>query len=110
VCAGQPDVQFVRMVNEKKGHKVVSLDGSLACYVDNVPVELDGVHYDQTVRTSGCQMLCESMKCSCCKSYRPTLHSMYHRAAKRSSHDFTNQSLYTNDRYLKISLKVSKIS
>ena len=68
----------------KKGHKVVSLHGTPACFVDTISIELDSVAYDQTVRTPGCQMLCNSAKCSCCKNYRLTLCSMCHRLAKHS--------------------------
>ena len=82
VCAGQPDDHFVRMVLAKKG-KVLSSDGKVLAYVDNVHIELNGELYPQTIRTSQCEIIGHSVKCSSCSQYRANLRAMYNRWNKQ---------------------------
>ena len=117
VCAGQPDDHFVRMILAKKG-KILSSNGKVAAYVDNERVELNGELYPQTVRTSECEIIGHSVKCSSCNQYRATLRSMYHRWNKRKSHgrgqsstteSSSEASKFTNERYLNTPEKLAKI-
>ncbi len=84
ICAGQPDPNFVSMVKAKKG-KVYSSGGTVVAIVDSMPVEFGGESYSSTIRTTSCEILCETEKCSSCKGYRASLRSMYHRWLALSS-------------------------
>ena len=117
ICAGQPDDHFVRMVLAKKG-KILSSNGKVVAYVDNERVELNGELYPQTVRTSECEVIGHSVKCSSCSQYRATLRSMYHRWNKRKLHgggqsstteSSSETSKFTNERYLNTPEKIAKI-
>lgn len=90
----------------------------MAAYVDDMCVELNGEVYSQTIRTSQCDIIGHSMKCSSCGSYRANLCSMLHRWNKRKSNDqplnsttesSCDSSKFTNDRYLNTPEKVAKI-
>ena len=112
ICPGHPDLHFVKMVSAKKG-KILSHDGKVSAYVDdNTVVKLNGETYTKTVRTSKCELLCKTAKCSSCKSYRVNLRSMYASWTKRSQQvrpDEDSSSSHTNDRYLNTPEKKSKI-
>ena len=69
-------IHFVKMVSAKKG-KIISPDGKVATYVDNYITEINGETYTSTVHTSDCELLCSSIKCSLCKSYRANLRAIY---------------------------------
>jgi len=105
VCAGQPDPSYVTMVNSKKG-KILSPDGSVAAQVDTVPVEFGGRNYSSTIRTSKCEILSKSTKCSVCTKYRATLRSMYHRWNSAST---PSSSAFINERYMNTPQKIEKI-
>lgn len=107
VCVGQPDTHFVSMVNAKKG-SIVSPNGKTVCSVDKMVVQLDGEVYPQTVRTTDCEIISSSPKCSSCKKYRATLRSIYHRWSKKSGS--SNSSSFTNDRYLNTPDKKKKMA
>ena len=105
------------MVLAKKG-KILSSNGKVAAYVDNGCVELNGELYRQTVRTSQCEIIGHSVKCSSCTQYRASLRSMHHRWSKRKSNDqqltsttdsSSDTSKFTNERYLNTPEKVAKI-
>ncbi len=60
------------MVNAKKG-KILSPNGKMVCFVDEMVVRLNGEVYPQTIRTTDCEIVSSSLKCSSCKQYRATL-------------------------------------
>ena len=101
ICIGQPDTHFVRMVAAKKG-KVLSNDGKIMCAVDSNA-------YMKTVRTSDCEILATSEKCSACKNYRATLRSMYHRWSRKSQSSSDSCSTFANERYLNTPQKKKKM-
>ena len=59
VCAGNPDPRFVQLLKAKKG-SIVSADGTPSAYIDSTTIELNGVKYSETVRTSKCQVIGKS--------------------------------------------------
>ena len=74
VCPGHPDKQFVELLHAKKGC-IKSADGSTVASTDTCRVKLNGEVYNQTVRVAKCEILCQGVKCSECKKYRPTFKS-----------------------------------
>ena len=101
ICAGQPDVHFVKMVAAKKG-KIISPDGKVAAYVDDDTCT-------KTIRTGDCELICPTPKCESCKSYRANLRSMYNRWSKHRAFDGSDTSSHTNDRYLNTPEKKAKL-
>ena len=77
--------------------------------------------YSKTVRTSECEIVCSSAKCSSCCKYRSNLRAMYHRWSKHwscftysressvESSSTCSSSKFKNDRYLNTPEKISKI-
>ena len=55
VCAGHPDEHLVKMVLTRQG-KIITSSGKVVAFVDNFEVSLNGVSYEHTVRTSGCDV------------------------------------------------------
>ena len=53
----------------------------------------------KTVRASDCELICPSIKCDACKSYRANLRAMYNRWSKHRAVDGSDTSSHTNDRY-----------
>ena len=90
VCAGHPDQHFVQFIEEKSRNTTAILDRS-GVFVMN------GCIYDVTVRSTKCEVLTTSLKCSQCVTYRNTLRTMYHRWNKRT---VPSSSSHTNDRWL----------
>ena len=101
ICAGQPDVHFVKMVAAKKG-RIISPDGKIAAYVDDDTCT-------KTVRTGDCELICPTTKCESCKPYRANLRSMYNRWSKQRAFDGSDTSSHTNDRYLNTPEKKAKL-
>ena len=100
VCSGHPDNHFVSMVSSKKG-VLKSCSGSTAAILDSfAPVQLNGEHFSETVRTSACELLVHESKCPSCKSYRAVLRAMYSRYNSRDSSRITETTSHTNERYL----------
>ena len=109
VCSSQPDSHFVSMVNARRG-KILSHDGRVVAYTDNCSVALNGQLYPITVRTSSCEVISTSEKCTACKAYRSTLRAMYHRWCKRSTCELSDTSSHSNERYLNTLEKKAKMS
>ena len=61
-CYGlsQPDHNFVKA---KKG-KISSSDGTVSAVIDDMPVQFEGSTCSSTVRTTKCEILCTTVKCS----------------------------------------------
>ena len=104
ICAGNPDSDFVRMAEAKKG-KLFSKNG------DRV-VALVDTSSDKTVRTSKCEMVVKSKKCTECVHYRNTLRKSYHRWKKQKSspHHHLSTSSKTNLRFLNTPDKIKRYS
>ena len=115
VCCGQPDDHFVKMVVTSKKGKILSPSGKVAAFVDNDMVTFKSILHHQTVRTSDCEILSVSSKCSKCALYRNNLRTMYNRWSKKRSTEPTlsssseSSAKHTNDRYLNTPEKLSKI-
>ena len=62
------------------------------------------------VRTTTCEIVVNTLKCSSCKNYRSCLRGMYSRWSKRSSSDVSDSSSHTNNRYLRSPEKLVKIA
>lgn len=76
VCPGNPDDQYILMVESKKG-KLMSRDRkTVIASVDDF--------FEKTVRVSTCEVLVTANKCKSCVAYRNTLRSMYHRWSKKN--------------------------
>ena len=109
VCSGHPDDHFVSMVSSKKG-VLKSCSGSTAAILDSfAPVQLNGEHFSETVRTSACELLVHESKCPSCKSYRAVLRAMYSRYNSRDSSKITETTSHTNERYLNTPEKKNKM-
>ena len=90
ICCGQPDENFVNMIKAKKG-KITSCDSRVACFLDELA-------QPPTLRTSKCEVLCGTDKCSACTKHRPVLRSMFHRWSKKCSDAIP--AAFTNERYM----------
>ena len=101
VCIGNPDGQFVALVQERK-NEVKSSDGSSkSAYIDDfASVCCDGQSYPVTVRTSNCEILSSGRKCQHCKDYRATLRTLSNRLIKLSARSSVSCSIHTNNRYV----------
>ena len=115
ICAGHPEDHFVRMLLAKKS-KTLSHNGKVAAYVDNTRVELNGQTYLRTVRTSGCEITSNLVKCLPCSKYRSNLRSMYYKWSKRHLHtqqssveSSSDSSKYKNERYLDTPEKIASL-
>ena len=110
VCCGQPDDHFVKMVVTSKKGKILSPAGIVAAFVDNDMVTFIFLHH-QTVRTSDCEILSLSSRCSKCALYRNNLRTMYNKWSKKRSTEPTlsssseSSAKHTNARYLKRAMK-----
>ena len=64
-----------------------------------------------TIRTSGYELLCASIKCVSCKAYRTNLQVMHNRWAKQSKDvsDEIDTISYVNDQYLNTPQKKASI-
>ena len=104
----------MHMILAKKG-RITSNNGKVVAYVDNAHVELNGDVNTQTIRTSNCELISHSVKCSSCTKYRPTLRSMYHRWNKCQTQNVGaaassgKTSKFTNERYMNTPEKRAKI-
>ena len=95
VCAGHPDMHFLTIMEAKNGI-MKSANGNMAAYVDdNASIELNGVSYSKTLRSSDCHILSSSIKCPACVSYR---RSMYHRWMKQCNAPSAKSSSHVNNR------------
>lgn len=103
VCAGNPDENFLRLADSRKG-KFHSTNNKPVAFVDNFfPVSYEGIRHDRTVRSSTCEYLVKLARCESCKKYRSSLRSMYSRWSTRQTSDsskHTSVSSHTNYRYL----------
>ena len=109
VCAGQPDIRFIEMIRAKK-EKIVSSRGETVAFLDSSPIELNGIVYPETIRTSNCQIIGHFSKCDPCKRYRDNLRAIYNRWTKKCSPTHISVSSHINERYLDTPQKASKIS
>ena len=101
ICSGHTESHFVKMVADKKD-RIVSPDGTIAAFIDNNIVQVEGQVFTSTVRASGCELLSSSNdRCPSCKKYRVNLRAMYCRSLKQPKHDGSDTSSHVNDRYLK---------
>lgn len=109
VCPGHPEERFVQMLKEKKTFK----DGRTSAVIDDcADVMLNGETYPCTVRTSTCEMLIPTGKCSKCVSYRASLRTMYTRWQKSVASSPTRHTCstsHTNFRYLSTPLKKKRM-
>ena len=107
ICIGQPDDHFVEMVSSKN-NILKSQDGSVMAIVDD---HLNGEVLTKTVRTTRCELLLDGdcMKCTPCKTYRPTLRTLYNRYSHRSSDSISDASSHANIRYMNTPEKKDKI-
>ena len=77
ICAGHPELHFIKMLTAKKG-KILAPTGKVSAYLDeNTVVNVNSKLYTKTVRTPECEVLCNTVKCSVCKCYQPNLRSIY---------------------------------
>ena len=99
--AGHPDQHFVDMVEARK-EKLFTASGTIAAFLDkSFQVALHGHSCLATVRMSGCQILCSTVKCTHCVGYRDVLRAMYHRWRKwEISPSRPSTSSHINDRWL----------
>ena len=75
LCAGHPDDDFVAMIKSKKG-KILSVCGKITSFLDENPVEFNGKHYSETIRTTNCNIFA-SGRCKACIKYRGNLRSIH---------------------------------
>lgn len=78
VCPGNPDNQYILMVEAMKG-KLMSLDRkTIIASVDDF--------FEKTIRVSNCELLLTAsiVRCKACVAYRNTLRARYHWWSKRN--------------------------
>jgi len=102
VCVGQPDSQFIELL-QQKNNEIISIDGNRSAYIDDFScVYCNEQCYPVTVRTANCEILTSETKCKYCKEYRATLRTLCNRFVKSSSRSSTTCSSHTNNRYIYI--------
>lgn len=85
VCVGNPDSNFISMLQSKKG-VIKTADGTQSAYLDeSMSVHVDGEVHSNTVRSANCEFITHGLKCSSCVGYRSTLRSLYGRWRKLNS-------------------------
>jgi len=94
ICTGQPDSDFVNLLQLRKG-KIVSLQGTTSAYIDNTPFISKDKFNSVTVRTTQCEILTKTGICQSCKQYRSTLRKLCNRLKHCTP---INSSSHTNDR------------
>ena len=109
VCAGHPDPHFVSMVSAKKGVLKSSTGAASAILDDYAPIVLNGEYFTETVRTSGCELILNDVKCQSCKAYRATLRVMYSRWSSRDSSTISKTTSRVIERYLNTPEKKAKM-
>ena len=89
VCPGNPEEQFVRLL-ERKGGKACGRSGDICAYVDDKEeIVVDEKSYATTVRRSDCGLICSRnssslQRCPSCSKYRLQLFVERSREAKKS--------------------------
>ena len=100
VCPGHPDKHFVQMAKAKGGvFMSQATDSPSAVLCNNGPYCLNGQMYDETVKSTSCQILVQSAKCPECVSYRTTLRVLYHKWLRQLNcpvHENTNDRWLSN--------------
>lgn len=107
VCAGNPDEHFINLAEQRKGVFFNCSNEPVAAVDGFFPVTLEGIVYNQTIRSKSCEILVDDVKCISCKKYRPTLRSLYSRWSKQQNSDSTDHTMvssHTNYRYVRKSV------
>ena len=73
VCHGNPEEQFVSLVENRNGC-TKRQNGSVSAYLDKL-LPVDGVSY-ATVRSMQCDLISSGSKCASCLAYRNNLRAM----------------------------------
>ena len=99
ICCGNPEQQFLSLVESKNG-SITQQNGVISAYLDkSLPVN----DHSSTVRTSSCDIISKTPKCTSCTSYRNNLRAMISSSSKIKSPEKSKRlhtSSHTNYRYL----------
>lgn len=104
VCSGNPGSQFVKLCKESKDQIMRSQDGSNRAYHDkSCKVKQRGEEFEETVRTTMCEIVVRGEQCDSCYKYRATLRAICSR--KNKQHDDivenrTSPSSHANYRFI----------
>lgn len=100
ICCGNYEQRFVSLAESRNG-QIKKQNGAISAYLDNTLL-IDGVSMP-TVRSTQCDLLSRSSKCTHCAAYRKNLRAIISRASKVSSpvkRKRLDASSHTNYRYL----------
>lgn len=102
ICVGNPDEQYCELAKSRKGVLKDSSGKAVKATLDTTSFISSHRYYKETVRTTRCEILISSGRCTHCKAYRPTLRSLAKKAKSHTSPDgrATTSTSTWNWRYL----------
>ena len=102
ICIGHPDEQYCELAKSHKGVFKDSSGKTVKATLDTKPFISSCRYYKETVRTTRCDILVSSGRCTHCKTYRPTLRSLNKKVKSRTSpnREATTSTSTWNWRYL----------
>jgi len=77
---GHPDKEYCELAKSRKGIFKDSSSKAVKARLDSTPFISSCRYYKETVRTTKCDILVPSGRCTHCKAYRLTLHSLAKKA------------------------------
>ena len=84
-CMGHPDEEYCELAKSRKGIFKDSSGKTVKARLDSTPLISSCRYYKETVRTTKCDILVASGRCTHCKAYRPTLRSLAKKTKSRTS-------------------------
>ena len=99
-CMGHPDKEYCELVKSRKGIFKDSSGKAVKARLDSTPFISSCQYYKETIRTTKCDILVPSGRCTHCKAYRPTLRSLAKKAKSQSSPCRKATTSTSNWRYL----------
>ena len=76
ICVGHPDEQYCELAKSRKGVVKDSSGKAVKATQDTNSFISSRRYYKETVRTTRCEILVSSGRCTHCKAYQPTLRSL----------------------------------
>jgi len=112
VCVGNPDKKFVSLMERRKG--TIKSGTNESAFIDSFsPVIVEGERFEQTVRSTKCEILVCNQKCDSCKAYQATLRALASREEKNAETTPTKRisaSSHVNFRYLSTPDKSARLA
>ena len=106
VCPGNFDERFVELAQAQKG-MFLTKSGEVRAYLETgISLPYNNNTISATVRTSSCQLITNSGRCSSCDEYRKQLRTAHSRLVKKKT---GSPQKFTNDRFLNTPQRAKKM-